>query len=52
MVMNRYEIWWVNLDPTIGVKIQKQRPCLIISPGELNYLSILLNLMIGLLYLI
>lgn len=39
MVMNRYEIWWVNLDPTMGAEIQKQRPCLIISPSELNYLS-------------
>lgn len=37
--MNKYEIWWVNLDPTIGAEIQKLRPCLIISPNELNYLA-------------
>lgn len=37
--MNRFEIWWVNLDPTIGSEIQKIRPCLIISPKELNYLN-------------
>lgn len=37
--MVRFEIWWVNLDPTIGAEIKKQRPCLIISPNELNYLN-------------
>jgi mRNA interferase MazF len=28
------EIWWVNLDPTVGSEINKRRPCLIISPDE------------------
>ncbi|MCI7446812.1 type II toxin-antitoxin system PemK/MazF family toxin [Campylobacter sp.] len=37
--MNRFEIWWVSLDPTMGAEIKKQRPCLIISPNELNYLN-------------
>jgi mRNA interferase MazF len=30
------EIWWVNLDPTIGSEINKRRPCLIVSPDETN----------------
>jgi mRNA interferase MazF len=34
--MKQYEIYWVNLDPTIGSEISKVRPCLIISPDELN----------------
>ena len=37
--MSRFEIWWVSLDPTMGAEIKKQRPCLIISPNELNYLN-------------
>lgn len=34
--MNRYEIYWVNLDPTKGSEINKTRPCVIVSPNELN----------------
>lgn len=34
--MKRGEIWSVNLDPTVGSEIQKSRPCVIVSPGELN----------------
>jgi mRNA interferase MazF len=34
--VNQYDVFWVNLDPTIGQEIQKTRPCLIISPNELN----------------
>ena len=37
--MKSYEILWVSLDPTIGAEIKKRRPCLIISPNELNYLN-------------
>ena len=37
--MKKYEIWFVSLDPTIGSEIQKTRPCVIISPNELNYLK-------------
>jgi len=29
-------IWLVNLDPTVGSEIRKSRPCLIVSPEELN----------------
>jgi len=36
MVINRFDIWLVNLDPTIGKEIKKTRPCLIISPDEAN----------------
>lgn len=37
--MTKYEIWFVSLDPTIGSEIQKTRPCVIISPKELDYLQ-------------
>jgi len=36
MVIYRFDIYMVNLDPTIGSEIQKTRPCLIISPDEMN----------------
>lgn len=34
--MNQYELVIVNLDPTIGSEIKKTRPCLIVSPNEMN----------------
>lgn len=34
--MNQYKIVIVNLDPTIGSEIKKTRPCLVISPDEMN----------------
>ena len=36
MVVKRFEVYLVNLDPTVGSEIQKTRPCLIISPDEMN----------------
>lgn len=36
MEIKQYQIVLVNLDPTIGSEIQKTRPCLIISPDEMN----------------
>lgn len=36
MVARRFEVYLVNLDPTVGSEIQKTRPCLIISPDEMN----------------
>ena len=36
MEMNRFDVFLVNLDPTIGHEIKKTRPCLIISPNEMN----------------
>src|SRR5216683_2178078 len=32
----RDEVWLVVLDPTQGAEIQKTRPCLVISPDEMN----------------
>lgn len=32
----RGEVYWVNLDPTVGTEIQKTRPALIISPDDMN----------------
>ncbi len=37
MVINQYDILLVNLDPTVGYEIQKTRPCVIISPNEMNH---------------
>jgi len=34
--MKRFEIWLVNLDPTVGSEIKKTRPAIIVSPDELN----------------
>ena len=34
--MKRGEIWLVNLDPTVGSEVKKSRPCVIVSPAELN----------------
>ena len=34
--MKRGEIWLVNLDPTLGSEIKKFRPCVVVSPAELN----------------
>ena len=36
MVILRFEVYLVNLDPTVGSEIQKTRPCLVISPDEMN----------------
>ena len=36
MVVNRFDVYIVVLDPTVGSEIQKTRPCLIISPDEMN----------------
>jgi mRNA interferase MazF len=37
MVINRFEVYLINLDPTVGSEIQKTRPCLVVSPDELNH---------------
>lgn len=36
MEIKQYEIILLNLDPTIGSEIKKTRPCVIISPDEMN----------------
>ena len=35
-MVKRGEVWLVALDPTVGSEIQKSRPCVIVSPSELN----------------
>ena len=37
--MNRGDIYWVDLDPTIGSEIQKRRPALIVSTNDCNKVS-------------
>jgi mRNA interferase MazF len=34
--MKRFDVYLVNLDPTVGSEIQKTRPCLVVSPDEMN----------------
>src|SRR5215210_812026 len=36
MVIKRFDVYLINLNPTVGSKIQKTRPCLVISPDEMN----------------
>lgn len=37
MVVNRFDIYVVSLDPTRGSEIKKTRPCIVISPDEINH---------------
>jgi mRNA interferase MazF len=34
--MKRFEVYRVHLDPTVGSEIQKSRPCVVVSPDEMN----------------
>jgi mRNA interferase MazF len=36
MVIKQYAVHWINLDPTTGAEVSKTRPCVIISPDEMN----------------
>ncbi len=36
MVVKRFDVYLINLDPTVGSEIRKTRPCLIVSPDEMN----------------
>lgn len=36
MVIKRFEVYLINLDPTIGSESKKTRPCLVVSPDEMN----------------
>ena len=36
MEIKQYEVYLINLDPTVGYEIQKTRPCVVISPDEMN----------------
>ena len=42
MKIQRYEIYLVKLNPTVGSEIQKTRPCVVISPNEMNSLNTLI----------
>lgn len=35
--LSRFEVVLVNLDPTVGSEIRKTRPCVVVSPDELNH---------------
>ncbi len=35
-IVSRGEIWLINLDPTLGSEIKKTRPCVIVSPKDMN----------------
>jgi mRNA interferase MazF len=36
VVIQRFDVCLVNLDPTLGHEIKKTRPCLVLSPDEMN----------------
>ncbi|MCJ7600766.1 MAG: type II toxin-antitoxin system PemK/MazF family toxin [Desulfobulbaceae bacterium] len=36
MEISRFDVFLVNLDPTVGPEIKKTRPCLVVSPNEMN----------------
>jgi len=36
MAVKRFEVYLVALDPTLGSEIQKTRPCVVVSPDEMN----------------
>jgi mRNA interferase MazF len=37
MAIDRFQIYLVNLDPTVGREIRKTRPCLVVSPDDMNH---------------
>ena len=37
MVINQYDIFWVDLNPAKGHEIKKVRPCVVLSPDEMNF---------------
>ena len=36
MVVSQYDVFLIGLDPAVGAEIKKSRPCVIISPDEMN----------------
>lgn len=36
MVVRQFDVYLINLDPTVGHEIQKTRPCVVVSPDEMN----------------
>ncbi len=37
MEVKRFDVWLINLDPTVGSEIKKTRPCVVVSPNEMNH---------------
>ena len=35
-MVSQFDVFWVDLNPTIGAEMQKTRPCVVVSPQELN----------------
>ena len=35
-MVEQFEVYWVDLNPTVGAEMQKVRPCVVVSPKELN----------------
>jgi len=35
-MVNQFDIYWIDLNPTKGSEINKKRPCVVISPNEMN----------------
>ena len=42
MQVNRFEVYRVNLEPAKGSEMNKHRPCVVVSPDELNFLATVL----------
>lgn len=36
LVISQYDVFLINLDPTVGHEIKKTRPCIVVSPDEMN----------------
>jgi mRNA interferase MazF len=36
-MVSRFDVYYINLIPTVGSEIKKTRPCVIISPDEMNH---------------
>jgi len=36
VAVSRFDVFLVNLDPTVGSEIRKSRPCVVVSPDEMN----------------
>jgi len=37
MAINRFDVYLINLDPTVGSAIRKTRACLVVSPDDINH---------------
>jgi len=37
MVIDQYNVYWIDLNPTLGSEVNKVRPCVVLSPDEMNH---------------